>query len=316
MADPRSPDVLIVARANNYGLSRDTAILERALADAGLEADHAATRQRGPIETLLGRRRARIIIHIERIHRRWLRAGGENWLVPNQERFPRRHRGRLAYIDRVLTKTRHAETVFKQTGAKTSTYLGFTSEDRHDPSIPKDWTRFFHMAGGNTLKGTEDLVRLWAAHPEWPELVLLQKPEAAPKTLPANVTLHARYLEDQALRALQNQCGIHLCPSRSEGWGHHILEAMSAGAVTLTTDAPPMNEHVTTDTGILVPATHSAPRHLGRRYFIEATALERAIEDLIAMPPDAKARLGAAARARYHSIDHAFRGRLAGLFAR
>lgn len=314
MTEPRLPDVLVVARANNYGLTRDTAILQRALTEAGLRVDHAATGDRGLFETLIGRRRADIILHVERIHRRWLGAGRENWLIPNQERFPRRHLKRLAHIDRVLAKTRHAETIFNEAGARSCIYSGFTSEDRFDAAVEKDWLRFFHLAGGNTLKGTDDLLRLWAAHPEWPELVLRQKPGDAPESLPENVTLHARYLGDAELRSLQNACGIHLCPSQSEGWGHHILEAMSTGAVTLTTDAPPMNEIVTPNSGVLVPTTHWQPRHLGRRYFVDTAALERTIEELIAMPPDAKARLGEAAKERFRLIDDAFRKRLTELF--
>lgn len=314
MADAQQPDVLIVARANHYGLTRDSAILERALGAAGVRAASAARRERSLLEAALGRRRARVVLHVERVHRRWLGAGAENWLIPNQERFPRRHLRLLARIDRVLAKTHHAEAIFRDTAARSVVHTGFTSEDRHDPSITKDWRRFFHMAGGNTLKGTATLVELWARHPEWPELVLRQKPEQAPKSLPANVILYGDYMADDELRALQNACGIHLCPSQSEGWGHHIVEAMSTGAVTLTTDAPPMNELITADSGVLVAANGSEPRHLGRRFFVDSAALERTVETLIDMPAAAKHRLGEAARARYREIDSAFNERLASLF--
>jgi len=314
MADAQRPDVLIVARANHYGLTRDAAILERALGGAGIRAARAATRGLSLVEAALGRRRARVVLHVERAHRRWLGAGEENWLMPNQERFPRRHLGRLARVDRVLAKTRHAEAIFRDTAARSVIHTGFTSEDRHDPTVTKDWLRFFHMAGGNTLKGTEALIELWARHPEWPELALRQKPEQAPKSLPANVTLYADYMADGALRALQNTCGIHLCPSQSEGWGHHIVEAMSTGAVTLTTDAPPMNELVSADCGVLVAASGSEPRHLGRRFYVDPAALERAVQKLIDMPAEDKARHGAAGRARYREIDQAFAERLAALF--
>lgn len=314
MADAQRPDVLIVARANNYGLTRDSTILQRALAATGIRAECVATRQRSLLEAALGRRRARVVLHVERVHRRWLGAGEENWLVPNQERFPRRHLGRLARIDRVLAKTRHAEIIFRDTAARSVIHTGFTSEDRHDPSVTKEWMRFFHMAGGNTLKGTEALIDLWARHPEWPELALRQKPEQVTGSLPANVMLYGDYMADGELRTLQNHCGVHLCPSQAEGWGHHIVEAMSTGAVTLTTDAPPMNELVNADCGMLVAAQGSEPRHLGRRFFVDPAALERTVQALIDMPADAKARLGDAARARYREIDQAFGERLASQF--
>jgi len=39
MADSRLPDVLIVARANDYGLSRDAAILERVMTETGFTVE-------------------------------------------------------------------------------------------------------------------------------------------------------------------------------------------------------------------------------------------------------------------------------------
>jgi glycosyltransferase involved in cell wall biosynthesis len=304
--------VLIVARGNAYGLSADTAIMGAALRAVGVSVATATPRGRGFFDRLLRRKTHDVIIHMERAFPAWFSAGRENWLMPNQERFPHRHIARLKRIDRVLAKTRHAKDVFSPLHHDVR-QIGFTSPDRRLGGVDRDWNRFFHLAGGSTLKGTEDVLALWAKHPEWPELVLVQKSANAPANLPGNVRLLSGYMETDELQMLQNQCGLHLCPSRSEGWGHHIWEGMSCGAVVVTSDAPPMNEHISVDCGLLVGSSRSEPRHLGANYFVDTSRLEAAIARLIAMPDERKQQLGHAARVRFDQNEADFVARVAEL---
>jgi hypothetical protein len=307
-------DALIVARSNRYGMRHDCEILAEAVGWPRGRVLTVHSRRRNFLDWLLRRRIANHLLFIERVFPIWYSAAAERWLVPNQERFPHRHIHRLAHVGCVLAKTRHAQQIFSSLGAET-VLLGFTSEDCLEPCLEKDWNGFLHMAGGSTVKGTEELVDLWRRHPQWPELVLVQSREHAPRDLPSNIRLLPDYLPREKLRELQNRCGIHLCPSRSEGWGHYIVEAMSVGAVVLTTDAPPMNEHITPDCGILVPYCRSEPRHLGTNFFVDPVELERAIEALIKLSPASKRAMGLAARARFLAIDAAFRARAHDLFS-
>lgn len=301
----------IVGRSNKVGVGRDIALLTEALSGWGPKPTFSRYRSISALRRFYGPRDPQeTLVFLERITARWLRQAGRYVLIPNQERFPRRLVPLLARMDHVFCKSRHAEEVFSELHGSVR-YLGFTSPDRRDPRIEPDYGRFLHLAGGSAAKGTDKLLRVWARHPEWPTLTLVghRRSEIA-DSVPANVELIDSYLEDDELRRLQNRCGIHLCPSTSEGWGHYIGEALSCAAVILTTDGPPMNELVTADRGVLVPWSTCEPRKLGIDFHVELDALETAIQTLVAMPLEEKARMGQAARGWFEENDARFRARL------
>lgn len=308
MNNPTS--ALVIVKNNGYGLTKDAELLSAVLADIGFTVDVARPGPRGWLQRPLGRRRYDVAFHLERAFPEWRRFAPLNLLFPNQERFPRRHLGRLRGIDAVLTKTAHAKAIFAELGAN-AIDVGFLSRDLFDETVKKDWRGVMHLAGASTAKGTEDILAIWARHPEWPELVLVQKRSNLPARLPANVRPYADFISDEALRGLMNRCGIHLCPSRSEGWGHYIHEAAGCGAVAITTDAPPMNEFLDADSGVLVPVCRQEPRHLGTNYFVDPKALEAAIEDTLRTEPRLLEERGQRARQGFLEIRAAFPARLA-----
>ena len=300
--------ITLLCRETAYGISKDIAILHGIFDRQNTR--FVSMRSKGLSGLFRRPELEGLILHLERLQPRGLTANHVNWVLPNQERFPPRHLHLLRHVDLVLAKSRHAEEIFSALKAPTF-HLGFTSEDRLDPRAGKAWNKFLHLAGGSTLKGTEDILTLWARHPEWPELVLVQKSENAPKAVPSNVRLFNSFIADDQLKILQNNCGIHLCPSRAEGWGHYIVEGLSAGSVVVTTDAPPMNELMTPECGILVPVHRSEPRHLGTNFYVDTGKLESTVQQLIEMSDAEKAVIGGNARKRFERIDAEFRVRAA-----
>lgn len=158
----------------------------------------------------------------------------------------------------IVCKTKQAFNILSpKFPNKNIIYTGFTSIDRFNPAIKKDYTKFIHVAGKSPWKGTLPIIKAWQRHPEWPELTLVWRQDSFGVQLDPveiskikNIKFMNGFLTDQKLDELVNSSGIHICPSEHEGFGHYINEARAVKAVVLYSDAPCMNEFFTNNTGI------------------------------------------------------------------
>ncbi len=230
----------------------------------------------------------------------------KNYFIPNQEWFRYRWLPYLLGLDLVLAKTNFAQNIFSAIGCP-SNFISFTSEDRFSPRVEKNYDLFFHLAGNSPYKGTEALLNLWELHPEWPTLIVIQSQKRARIRSALNIQHCIGYLDDQQLRHYQNLCGVHLCLSETEGFGHYIAESMSCEALVITTNAPPMNELVTPDRGVLVDYHKTKIKYMSKLYRFESFSLERRINQVLKMDIFEKKKLGKLSREWYLSNSEYFR---------
>jgi len=230
--------------------------------------------------------------------------------MPNQERFPKRQLWRLGFVDTVLCKSNQAREIFSNYH-KNTVYTGFTSPDHFDATVERDFNSAFHLAGKSTFKGTDVLLRAWEKHPEWPRLTVVAHENSRWLTDGArNVSLIKQTLPETELVRLQNHCGMHICPSYAEGWGHYIAEGASCGAMILTTDAPPMNEIITEERGCLIKAERMGWRHLGCMYQATESSIETSIRKTLDMSVAERSSYGAKARKWFGDNKPVFAERL------
>lgn len=81
-------------------------------------------------------------------------------------------------------------------------------------------------------------------------------------------------------------------------------------ALTIALDAPPMNELITQETGILVPAKELRKHGLGTLYLAEHQDLVQAIQRARSMSVAERERLGRNARQLYEEQSKVFRDSL------
>jgi len=250
-----------------------------------------------------------LTIHTERAVPGWMEVSRRNVLLPNPEWFePTRS---LPRMDAILCKTRWTAEIMGGLHPR-PILVGFTGLDRRQPGVPRGIRVPLHVAGRSPNKGTRALIESWARHPEWPVLTIVawKKELEIPARMPSNVQVVREFIDDGSLRTLQSACGFHICPSAAEGFGHTLIEAMSTGAVVLTTDGPPMNEIVSRERGVLVPWISSEPMRAGRRFKVDPAGLDAAITAVFAAPEEELEVLGTAARGWFEENDAAFRCRL------
>jgi glycosyltransferase involved in cell wall biosynthesis len=325
-----APSINLVAFENGVGNSRDVVLLSNALRELGctvnLTIASVGARRRRKLRLvraacagrhwLSQRQQSRgqptrfdLTVMLEHVWPEQLHLARRNVLVPNPEFCDRHDRSMLRYFDCVWAKTRNTQEIFTRLG-HACCLIGFDSVDRHAAEIAPG-PGFLHLAGKSRMKGTARLTSLWARHPEWPLLTVSQSlRRAAAPVRAANILYRTDFLHDPELQQLQNRHVWHVCTSETEGWGHYIVEAQSIGAVVLATDAPPMNELVTADRGLLVRSAAVGRQHLATTYEFDCSEFERAVDAALGMDAARRAQLGAAARDWYWENKRGFPQRL------
>jgi hypothetical protein len=339
--------VRILAKQMKSGLAIDAAVIKNVFPAAGvvLAADGAA------------RDLVNVQFHLEHF------LGGaavRNYIFVNQEFLFDWDVEALASGRAVaLCKTRHAVNVLADLGIK-GVLTGFTSPDIRDETIVKDGRLVVHLAGQSWLKGTLEVLRGWFSHggvdldavlfvtcrqadapashvnaalTYWDTLGAEREAEYRGITgleRKGNVFLARHALPAENIADLANAAAFHLCPSLVEGWGHIVNNARAAGAVVITTDAPPMNELVDGSCGFLVPTDRNRAVTVGTlnpfqiKYYPPAIAalkvapvdeglLMHAVKNAFALNAEGRAQLGGAARRRYEEGAAAFDAALRGV---
>lgn len=251
--------ILVVTNVRDgKGLARDGEILSRLLHGWGHDVEVLDFRK-PPTDPRYG-----LTIHFEHIEPHLLGLSPADWYIPN----PEWHEDDAARaldagkFARVLCKTKEAARQFEKLTDRV-VFVGFESLDRLDPSVPRERV-FLHAPGWSAVKGTEAICSAWAR---------ANGQNGGPLQYPLDY--QARRTEEQIRRA-QNRALFHLCPSEYEGFGHVIHEALSVGAIVVTTDAPPMNE--VKGAAYFVRPVQWKPRCLGMMSKVDAAGVRAAAD--------------------------------------
>lgn len=245
------------------------------------------------LQKIFKRRSRTVALHLESISSQAVLAADINIFIPNQEWCSRQQLSLVPQMDSLWCKSRLAENIFSQLYYKTA-YMGFCTE--FEPVELKESNdahglAFFTRIGLSHNRGALQLATLWSRHPEWPILKMVVSHAFQPPVAADNIDYidHLPSLADFQYLAASTPCHIFL--TEAEGFGHLIVESMSRGALVLMTDAAPMNEYADNHSAIMLQAKYAGQLRLSPRFCIDDAVVERAVEQVIAMPEEEKNRL-------------------------
>ena len=269
--------VNLVSRENGVGLSTDMELLQGFLSQLGGDVQRVdwTSRHMRPCD---------VAIFLELFNPRLTRYARNKVGLFNLEWFLPGWKHHLPRFTQLWAKSQDAHEAYQQLGLN-SHLTGFLTRDLYDHTVPRTAT-CLHLRGHSSQKNTDTVLKAWESHPNLPPLTIVS---ADPLRVPPGVTVLPRMTATGISHQL-NTHRIHVCPSKAEGWGHYITEGMSTGALVITTDAPPMNEHIQPDWGILVPPVRSGPRGMVREHLVDPDDLADAVRWAFSFP---SATLGA-----------------------
>ena len=211
---------------------------------------------------------AEINFFIELINPALFPYAAKNIWIPNPEWTYQTWEPYAKMVDAIWVKTHDAEAVFASWGVPT-TYIGWTSIDKVQPDI-KNYHKAIVPVGENLWRNPKPILQAYASiHSKapamfagLPELHIVYSPAhitlpPIPETLSSKVKLHAEIMKEAEYDELLHDCGLCICMSAAEGFGHGVNEAMSAGCVTLLSPINPFRE--LTDNAIWVSTSKTTP---------------------------------------------------------
>jgi len=292
----------IFCEANGKGLEKDRNILKESLESLNCIVDCFENN----VQVLVSD--CDVNIFVQHINPNQIPSAKHNWFIPNPE-WCFDDITLLESMDLILCRTREVERIFKNLNLNTY-FLSFTTKDRYVENIKKQHQRYLHVAGSSEYKGTRAIITAWEQQNRFPYLTILKM-----NIMPLNSTnlkIINRYVSQERVIRLQNECLIHLCPSETEGFGHYIMESMSAGAVVLTTNAAPMNEFIE-DKRCLIPYEKTSSQRLATLYYVGVSDIEKHIYKFKQLPIDELLKIGKSNRERYLKISKTFNENLKNL---
>lgn len=171
----------------------------------------------------------------------------KNIWIPNPEWTYKSWKPYMEMVDEIWVKTREAETTFKALTSKPVKYISWTSLPKGYEE-KKNYHKAFVCVGKNIFRHPQLLIDAYfnsQDKADFPELHIPYDPKVFKVEVPEGETkikLYPNVLKQKEYDELLDECGLAICLSGAEGFGHAVNEAMSNGCNLMLSDIKPFED--------------------------------------------------------------------------
>ncbi len=187
---------------------------------------------------------AEVNFFVEVINPSLFTCAAKNIWIPNPEWCYKTWEPYGKMVDEIWVKTHEAEKLFEQWGVHTR-YVGWTSIDKVFPE-KKNYHKAIVPVGKNIWRNPKPIIQSYmkvkhrdlSLYNHLPELHIVHDPRAIPlppipEEFQKKIKLHSEVLKEKEYDELLQECGLCICMSAAEGFGHAVNEAMSTGCLLM-----------------------------------------------------------------------------------
>ena len=214
----------------------------------------------------------------------------KNIWIPNPEWVYRTWEPYAKMIDEIWVKTQDAVKIFRDEWDVPVKYIGWTSIDKVMPKY-KNFHKAIVPVGKNIWRHPKPILqaymRIQHADPSLftslPILHIVYSPQHVqlppiPDSIQSKVVVHAEVMGEKEYDELLHDCGLCICTSAAEGFGHAVNEAMSAGCVLMLSPIDPFLELTKEAIWVSNQKTIPHPQCLG---VLEEVEIESIVDALV-----------------------------------
>lgn len=194
-----------------------------------------------------------------------------NIWIPNQEWTYKSWTPYISMVDEIWVKTSEARRVFNEACnyKKTIVQIGWTSIDKvwNPETDRKNYSKAIVPVGKNIYRHPKPVFQAYlkikqdnpTMYSKLPTLHVVHSPDHIGITIPSEiedkVVLKSEVLKESDYDNLLKECGLCICISMTEGFGHAVNEAMSAGCNLIVSPIAPFKEDLIGDVQVGVHYT-------------------------------------------------------------